>query len=231
MKSTMILVVGATWLVACGAGAAEGDYGSSQAAVSSADQAGLLRFVNAPETTFERLDVDCALRSDSARNIIKHRNGTDKLLGTADDDPFETVEELDGVSMVGEWTMEMLLACAQDFGFVAPPLETCVPEPFEGPGDGDYGTLGYYRAQDLPPALGQLVTDLQEDAKKYAYPGRDLSLFPIRFAELNVYIQGDVTVGYVVRFVQTVDPEYGIQLHIRYTLDSCYGVRDVYHGI
>lgn len=87
--------------------------------LSTGPSSGLLAFVNDHEnTSLERLDDDCAIRSDSAKNIIRHRDGHDKLPGTADDDPFNTVDELDDVRMVGPWTMKRLTNCAWLFGYM-----------------------------------------------------------------------------------------------------------------
>ena len=78
----------------------------------------LLAFVNdAGLTTVERLDIDCAIRSDSAGYIVEHRDGDDGLPYTPDDDPFETQKELDEVHMVGPWTIERLVECAEYFGY------------------------------------------------------------------------------------------------------------------
>ena len=80
------------------------------------DEAGLLAFMNDQEsTTLERLDIDCAIRSDSARNLIAHRDGNDRTPFTADDDLFDSAAEIDDVRMVGPWTMDRLQACADRY--------------------------------------------------------------------------------------------------------------------
>ncbi len=83
------------------------------------DRWGLLDFVNdAQHTTLYRLDADCGLRSDAARNIVAHRDGSDALVATADDNPFDTLDELEGVSMVGPHAIELLYACASADGYL-----------------------------------------------------------------------------------------------------------------
>jgi len=83
---------------------------------------GLLNFLNDQTTTTEELlDVDCAIRSDSAKHLIKHRDGKDKTPFTADDDLFDSVAEVDDVPMVGSWTIEQLINCARNFGYYEVP--------------------------------------------------------------------------------------------------------------
>jgi hypothetical protein len=83
------------------------------------EQLALLNFLNDAATTFERLDDDCGLRSDGAGNLIAHRDGGDGITGTADDDPFHSEAEVDGVSRVGEATLALLHSCATTFGYGA----------------------------------------------------------------------------------------------------------------
>ncbi len=91
----------------------------TSAHVQGAEEIGVLGFVNDRDlATFEALDVDCAIRSDAARNIIEHRDGVDELPATADDDLFDTWEELDGVNRVGEKTLELLTECAEARGYL-----------------------------------------------------------------------------------------------------------------
>jgi hypothetical protein len=67
--------------------------------------------------SFLQLDVDAAIDVRAAENIVAHRNGPDLVPGTADDDPFGTVAELDAVPYVGKATMVKLLV----YGQQAPP--------------------------------------------------------------------------------------------------------------
>ncbi|MBW2526251.1 MAG: hypothetical protein JRI23_18870 [Deltaproteobacteria bacterium] len=182
----------------------------------------LLGFMNDGDTSFERLDVGCAIRSDSARNIIAHRDGADGVAGTADDDPFDTVEEIDAVYMVGPWTMERLYECAEEYGYLVPGPQTCQPQTFDpASADGSY----YVDTQSqLDPALADVVADLETDALTYADPN---VTFPVRFGQVEVFTVDGEPIGYEVELVQTIDPEGGIQLWIVYSVDSCYGVLDV----
>lgn len=109
----------AVWmLAACGGTPIDVPGESRQAVYSTSEAAGILAFVNDPKTTLERLDVDCRLYRDSAHKVVQHRNGKDKIYPSADDNPFDTLEELDAVPEVGPVTLEAILACAQSFGFL-----------------------------------------------------------------------------------------------------------------
>jgi len=48
----------------------------------------------------------------AAANIVAHRDGADASCGTPDDDPFDTVSELDGVPYVGTAALDALRAYA-----------------------------------------------------------------------------------------------------------------------
>ena len=84
----------------------------------SADAVGLLAFLNDAQTTFEVLDIDARLDKRSALGLIHHRNGPDGVLGTWDDDLFQSVEEVDSVKWVGGRTIARILSFALDSGFV-----------------------------------------------------------------------------------------------------------------
>lgn len=66
--------------------------------------------------SLEALDVDAALDKRAAENIVAHRDGADMTPGTADDDPFDTLDELDAVAYVGDSALAKLLAYAQAQG-------------------------------------------------------------------------------------------------------------------
>jgi hypothetical protein len=66
----------------------------------------ILLFINNPDTTLEILDVQVGLDRRAAINIIAHRNGADGQVGTADDDPIDSISELDEIKYVGKSAME-----------------------------------------------------------------------------------------------------------------------------
>jgi len=67
-----------------------------------------LALVNSPSTTLELLDVVVGLERRAAENIIAHRDGPDAQPGTADDDRFDDLAELDAVPYVGSSTIQKL---------------------------------------------------------------------------------------------------------------------------
>lgn len=79
---------------------------------------GLLAFLNAPETTHAVLDDEVPLDKRAADNLIAHRNGPDGVFGTADDDLFDDVAEVDDVPWVGPAALSKLVAYAAAQGYV-----------------------------------------------------------------------------------------------------------------
>jgi hypothetical protein len=79
---------------------------------------GLLAFLDDDGTTFELLDGPVGLDRRAAKNLVAHRDGADRARGTADDNPFDSVEEVDEAPQVGPSTLEKLLSYASANGFV-----------------------------------------------------------------------------------------------------------------
>ncbi|MEM7155217.1 MAG: proprotein convertase P-domain-containing protein [Myxococcota bacterium] len=69
---------------------------------------GILNLVNDPTTDEAFLDLVVPLDARSAFEIIAHRNGEDGLPGTADDNTFDHIRELDEVYWVGPVAMSLL---------------------------------------------------------------------------------------------------------------------------
>lgn len=65
----------------------------------------LLTFLNDPQTSFEVLDSKVGLDSRAARQIVAHRDGADWLPMTADDNPIDSLEELEAIDRVGPGTI------------------------------------------------------------------------------------------------------------------------------
>lgn len=82
------------------------------------ESVGLLTLLNDAATTFEVLDDDVPLDKRAAENLVAHRDGPDGELGTADDDLFDDVAEVDAVTWVGPAAMDALLAYAAAQGYV-----------------------------------------------------------------------------------------------------------------
>jgi len=185
----------------------------------SLEKAGLVNFMNDQAgTTLERLDVACEIRSDSARNLIAHRDGADGAAGTADDDLFDTPDEIEEVTMVGPWTMEKLTVCAQGFGYVgATPAFEPQEEETAHETESDLGTLQVELADVIDGLIDQ-ATD------QYADP--DI-IFPVEFAQVEIIYSGSDPVRYRVDLYQWLDPECGVKLWIKYWLNAELEVVDV----
>lgn len=89
----------------------------SRWAEGTAEGLSMIDLLNDPLTTVTVLDIDAALDARAARNLIAHRDGLDGVYGTADDDRYNTVLEVDNVANVGEATMNALIAFADMYGY------------------------------------------------------------------------------------------------------------------
>jgi hypothetical protein len=76
--------------------------------LADAEVARILEFLNDCETSFGLLDQAVPLPSDAAANLITHRDGADAACGSADDDPYDDLEEVDDVPRVGDATVRSL---------------------------------------------------------------------------------------------------------------------------
>lgn len=90
----------------------------TEIAQGSPQETAVLALVNDPQVDFELLDDDVGLDKRAATNIIVHRNGLDQQVGTSDDNPFDTVGELDKVKFVGASALGKLLAYAEANGYL-----------------------------------------------------------------------------------------------------------------
>ncbi len=84
----------------------------------SAEALGVLALVNDPAMTPAALKADAGITSKVAKNIVTHRDGADAKTGTADDDKFDTLAELDAIPFVGPATLNALLEAARDKGLI-----------------------------------------------------------------------------------------------------------------
>lgn len=200
------------------------------------DELAVLAMLNDAETTdFARLDVTCSLRADAARNLIAARNGPDGLAGSADDQSFHSMAEVDAVPQVGPSAIDQLKTCAgaleydslvapEPDGGQSPPAEptTCSPLFWDGSPDDSL----ILHETELSPELATRVAELFLSAPEWAhYPTN-----PIRFSgEVQVLIDGGVWVGYRVHFLETLESLGGIERPIVFVLDNCLGMVDVDH--
>ena len=121
MKTSTILfgaIIAVVMIGACGAENPGQTATSSKALQTSEEIAALAFLKDHASATFDVLDVDCGLRSDAAASIVAHRNGPDGVPGTADDDPIDSLQELDSIYRVGETTIQQVITCADSFGYL-----------------------------------------------------------------------------------------------------------------
>jgi len=71
-------------------------------------ESAILSFVNAPDTSFDVLDIDVGLDRRAAERIIRHRDGLDRMSATPDDNHYDSLDELLSVDWVGPSTIELL---------------------------------------------------------------------------------------------------------------------------
>jgi len=107
-------------LVACAS--VEGDEATeadeSNLTEGSAEARGVLALVNDRSVTADELVREARTPAAASRAIVEHRDGADGRAGTADDDPFDTLRELDAVPGVGAATIGKLLDYARRKGLV-----------------------------------------------------------------------------------------------------------------
>lgn len=102
------------WLLACNT---DVSVTKDPDAISAQERLGLtdaqvtliLEFLNDCDTTEPLLDDDIPLDSDAATNLASHRDGADGACGTEDDDPYDTLDEVDAVTQVGDQTILSIL--------------------------------------------------------------------------------------------------------------------------
>jgi hypothetical protein len=113
--------------------------GDSAGGLTAAEEAGVLLVANT--ASLRELDDEVPLDRRAATNIVRHRDGVDGLAGTVDDNPFDTLAELDAVPYVGPVALSRLLAYAYAQGLVVedetPPAAPCliISEYLEGSGN------------------------------------------------------------------------------------------------
>ena len=117
-------------------------------AEGSAEGEGVLHLLNDSSTTVELLDVDAHLNRRSATYLIAHRDGFDGVFGTADDDLFGDIAEVDAVHYVGASALKKLAEFAGLDGWVAAADEV----------------MGTYDGVDFTPHQADLVIAMVNEA-------------------------------------------------------------------
>jgi len=88
-------------------------FGISETSPEAVAVLGMLR-----TASLEDLDNAALLSSNTAKSIIRHRQGGDRKDGTADDDSIDTLTELDSIPYVGPMAFRLLLDHARTAGAV-----------------------------------------------------------------------------------------------------------------
>jgi hypothetical protein len=125
MKRSLWLCASALALCAC-QDAAEDDGVDDSFVSDGKEDTGGVREGSAPALAVLQLvnEADLAglklaqLTTTTAQNIVTHRAGSDGQLGTADDDPYGTLAELDAVPYVGAVAFQKLLERATELGYI-----------------------------------------------------------------------------------------------------------------
>ncbi len=85
--------------------------GAQRGGLSQSEITEVLALVNRADR--DLLDYDVGLDSRAATNIVAHRFGPDGIVESADDDPFDTLVELDAIPYVGATALAKLDAYAK----------------------------------------------------------------------------------------------------------------------
>lgn len=116
MKTRIAALCSAMILTGCAIGAPEThdddpmlDTGTAALLEGTPESISVLLFVNDPSTTYQLLDKTVRLDKRAAEAIIRHRNGHDGYHLTHDDDPIDTLHELDSLHYVGPHAIGLMV--------------------------------------------------------------------------------------------------------------------------
>ncbi len=87
---------------------------------------GMLAFLNSTSASLQVLNDQVPLDSRAAHNLVARRNGPDGLQGTADDQPFRSLAEVDAVGYVGNEALAALTAYARSTDWILLEDAECV---------------------------------------------------------------------------------------------------------
>jgi len=90
----------------------------SAASEGTPEAVGVLALLNDTGTTYALLDDTIGLDRRAAGSIVAHRDGDDRVYGTADDRPFTSLSEVEDLYYVGEAALGLLADWAWDHDFV-----------------------------------------------------------------------------------------------------------------
>ena len=214
-SSLLVLLAASPLCLGCDVEPDEGEALGPLALRTGDAEAGLVAFLADYEISTQAvLDVDCAIRSDSAAYIDQYRRGDDHDYGTADDQLIDSEATLDSIYFVGPSTIDRLYECAEAFGYVAPACGTT----------GNWSET--FGSGDDWESLPQPIVDEIE-----AYWGLSYLCSPL-YASGNDSFMQEVTVHYsdcdvqtyVITWVHTVEP--GVQEIQTHDYDASFDLFD-----
>jgi hypothetical protein len=158
---------------------AEDGSGESALTDASPEARAVLALVNDPRVGDDELAKDARIGSKAAIGIVGRRDGADGTPGTADDRPFATIKDLDGVKWVGATTLTRLAAYAKKKGLYGGKVEVVFsPQPWE--------------SSHLPR-----IAALIDGAKKSV----DVAMYSFSDAKVSASLEAAVKRGVKVRFL------------------------------
>ncbi|MBP9087084.1 MAG: DUF1669 domain-containing protein [Kofleriaceae bacterium] len=156
----------------------------------------VLALVNGPTLTAVELKNDAGVTIRVANNIMKKRNGADAQTGTADDDNFETLLELDKVPYVGPAAFNTLLAYAKAKGL--------------------FTDAGKIEVVFSPQPAGATHTAKVAGLIRSAQKNIDVAMYSFSDAEVGAALADAVRRGVKVRFLfETAGSDKAIDLTVR----------------
>lgn len=117
-------------LIACVADAGDDD-AVSEADYTSSETQAILRLVNDTSLRAEDFKREARLTTPASNALVEHRDGPDATPGTDDDDPFDTLGELDAVPGIGPAAIRNLLEWAKRRGLLGGQEVVFSPQPAE----------------------------------------------------------------------------------------------------
>lgn len=86
----------------------------------SGEAKAVMALLNDPAVTAEELVSGAKMTTPVGRDLVAHRNGPDGRAGTQDDDPFDSLREVDEIPGVGPATIKKLFEYAKQKGYYSP---------------------------------------------------------------------------------------------------------------
>ena len=142
----------------------------------------VLALVNDTSVDADELDDDAGLNATAAKNIIAHRDGADAAAATTDDNPYDTLAELDAVSFVGPIALAALLEYAKEKGLLG----------------GDEGNVSViFSPQPAEASHNARIAQLIDQAEHTV----DIAMYSFSDAGISAALERAVDRGVKVRFV------------------------------